>query len=900
MHTIRRKLLMALLAAALLPVVVMLAVNYTLTEKNAIEAHRESMRSMTREVARELTSVMKAADSDLQAIGSHPTLTNPEASNEEKQSEFQRIIRYYTLFSRLTLLSPSGSFIESSDEKNPGRRDQTKWFQNAMKGQRQVSQPEVDLDTNHFRLYFSVYQPVVPAAGGEVMGVVKAAVKFDAVSDILTNARLGSTGHFLLVDDYGNVLFHPDASLIYKKLPEVIPALAPAGLERGEVKLAGEDHVFESEYLSEKQTLMGQGWRLYSLVSRQEATSLASSARLHQSGAALLSMLVALVIGLIMAKRISAPIARAARAATRVSTGDLSVRLDQGGSKEMAEFATAFNDMAADLSEHRDNVQALVDSQTVDLLRQKESLKKKQADLDAVAAQLRAAYESIPEAVLVLRTDGTLLASNQRMKEFFGVDPATVGGPAEALHHCIKSCFTQPDQFASYWRSCLKDTEALKATEMEIRSPKNRSLEIFTAPVRSEDGSVIARLWLFRDMSEQRTLEMNLRHAQKMDAVGRLAGGVAHDFNNVLQAILGNLALIRDLPTSPEDIDRLNIVQKAGKRATEIVKQLMTFSRLGPMNPKPCNLNLVLSELENFVKHTLDRRITVTADFHPDLWPVKADATQIEQVIMNMVVNARDALPEHGGRIEVSTRNVTVTPQLAATMHDARDGEFVRISVNDNGSGMTPEVMSKIFEPFFTTKEQGKGTGLGLATSFGIVQHHGGWLTCQSAPGRGTTFHVFIPRLTGEEADAVEATPPIVLPLPAAVKGDRGKETVLLVDDELGVRAVAEGILKIKGYKVVVADNGEEALEILGRMDGEIDLVMLDLTMPKLSGAETFAAMRRGNARNIPVLICSGYLLEPEEFQRQTGYLPDAVLQKPYDIATLAKTVREVLDGVFA
>ena len=174
MHTIRRKLLMALLAAALLPVVVMLAVNYTLTEKNAIEAHRESMRSMTREVARELTSVMKAADSDLQAIGSHPTLTNPEASNEEKQNEFQRIIRYYTLFSRLTLLSPSGSFIESSDEKNPGRRDQTKWFQNAMKGQRQVSQPEVDLDTNHFRLYFSVYQPVVPAAGGEVMGVVKA------------------------------------------------------------------------------------------------------------------------------------------------------------------------------------------------------------------------------------------------------------------------------------------------------------------------------------------------------------------------------------------------------------------------------------------------------------------------------------------------------------------------------------------------------------------------------------------------------------------------------------------------------------------------------------------------------------------------------------------------------
>jgi two-component system, cell cycle sensor histidine kinase and response regulator CckA len=258
-------------------------------------------------------------------------------------------------------------------------------------------------------------------------------------------------------------------------------------------------------------------------------------------------------------------------------------------------------------------------------------------------------------------------------------------------------------------------------------------------------------------------------------------------------------------------------------------------------------------------------------------------------VLMNLFVNARDAMP-NGGAITVATQNVSLSMDQAKAMPEGREGDFVRVTVADNGAGMSQETMARVFEPFFTTKEAGKGTGLGLATSFGIVQQHGGWILIHSQLDVGTSFQIYLPRFAGEMALEVTPPPQVMGPILG------GRETILLVDDEAVVRGVAEGTLRKHGYHIITAADGEEALSILGRMDGAIDLVVLDLTMPRLSGRETFAAMRRGNARTIPVIICSGYLLDIDTFAAETGARPDAIIQKPYALETFAGTVRTVLD----
>ena len=258
---------------------------------------------------------------------------------------------------------------------------------------------------------------------------------------------------------------------------------------------------------------------------------------------------------------------------------------------------------------------------------------------------------------------------------------------------------------------------------------------------------------------------------------------------------------------------------------------------------------------------------------------------------MNMAVNAKDAMPD-GGELRLATHNIQLLSGSPELPSSSASGDYVRISISDEGAGMSPEIRKRIFEPFFTTKEQGKGTGLGLATSFGIIEQHGGWITVDSDPGQGTKFDIFLPR--NETSDTLE-NPEVPESL---TKPQGGKETILVVDDELVVRSVAEAILRKHGYEVLSAADGLEALDLLARHDGSIDLVLMDMTMPRLSGMDTFRNMRNGQAPNIPVIICSGYLVDLAGFTQTTGSTPNGFLQKPYTIDDMTRIVRRVLDEV--
>ncbi|MGK0186259.1 MAG: signal transduction histidine kinase [Verrucomicrobiales bacterium] len=381
------------------------------------------------------------------------------------------------------------------------------------------------------------------------------------------------------------------------------------------------------------------------------------------------------------------------------------------------------------------------------------------------------------------------------------------------------------------------------------------------------------------EIAKKNSAEQQLRQAQKMEAVGTLAGGIAHDFNNLLTGISGNLAVAQLDPENASE--HVSAAESAARRASELVKQLLGFTRKTEMNMVSCEVNEIIVELRRLLRHSFDSSIEFEWNLTENLPPISADSTQIEQVLLNLCCNARDALMEHAGKIEISTRLV---PDSEHHQHQ------IEISIRDNGSGMSPEVQEKIFEPFFTTKDQGKGTGLGLAMSYGIVQQHRGELTCESTPGEGATFRIVLPALPRKTVVTRQIAPTM-----AEVLQLGGDYTVLVVDDESVVRAVASGLLRRSGYHVITADCGQAALELLEDEFAEIDAIILDVTMPGMSGKEVLVRVFELYP-DLPVIICSGYLLSPDELEAETGVRPSGTVQKPYELRVLLEALKRVVE----
>jgi PAS domain S-box-containing protein len=515
------------------------------------------------------------------------------------------------------------------------------------------------------------------------------------------------------------------------------------------------------------------------------------------------------------------------------------------------------------------------------ILKQLESA---EARLQLTEQRYRSLIESIPDIIYTMELDGSLSYISPRWKTILGHDEDEVLG-RYFVH------FAPPEEHA-FLVQVFKEARNYKKNVENVhwqyfrKDGQRRYFLGSAAPMLNAEGQVNGIIGIARDVTEHKLLEEQLLQVQKMESIGNLAGGIAHDFNNLLGGILGYATFIKRKLTSKHALyPSAASIEKSAQRAAELTRQLLGFARPGKSEIRPIDCNAVIRELILLLKRTIDRRIIVEADLETHLPGMEGDEAAIHQSLMNICLNARDAMPK-GGRLRITTRKKMVIPDQAARQHGLKGGPYIQITVSDTGTGIRNEVRGQIFDPFFTTKDPGRGTGLGLAIVYGIIQNHGGYIDVQSQVGEGTVFTLLLPAIPAARSRKVAKPVPFEEAL--------GEETVLLVDDEEIIRDLGADILEDRGYRVLLAADGREAIKIYKSRGEEISLVILDVVMPGIGGKETFEKLKALNPQ-IKVLLSSGYSAKGEVGEILKGGASGFV-QKPYGEEELASRVRELLN----
>jgi signal transduction histidine kinase/CheY-like chemotaxis protein len=496
--------------------------------------------------------------------------------------------------------------------------------------------------------------------------------------------------------------------------------------------------------------------------------------------------------------------------------------------------------------------------------------------------------DSTLDGILVVDSQGKKVLQNRKVGELWKLPPQIADDKDDAGQVQLSAHLTKhPGEFLKKVAYLYAHPDEVSRDEIELVD--GTILDRYSSPVRDRAGKYYGRIWTFRDLTERRNLEAQYRQAQKMEAIGQLAGGVAHDFNNILAVILLQTSLLKlEDTTLEQQLDIVREIEVAAKHAVHLTRQLLLFSRKQVLQLRDLDLNEIVTNLAKMLQRIVGEDVQLQFQCAPQPLLIHADAGMLDQILMNLSVNARDAMPQ-GGRLSIETSVRQLDDATAARTPQARPGSFACLSVSDTGCGIPPEILPRIFEPFFTTKDVGKGTGLGLATVFGIVQQHQGWINVDSQPRQGTTFRIYLPQLVQSPGQhPVPASP-------AAVPG--GRETILLVEDDPSVRASIKNALSKLGYRILEAPNGVAALEIWKQHRAEIRLLLTDLVMPEgLNGKELADQLVREDPR-LKVIYISGYRADiiGNEVPLQEGV---NFLTKPFESQKLAQAVRRILDEI--
>ncbi len=567
--------------------------------------------------------------------------------------------------------------------------------------------------------------------------------------------------------------------------------------------------------------------------------------------------------------RVNQPLKRIILAAGKVARGEFQ-RVDIVGNDEIGQVTSAFNSMVTSLEAGYQRIDEILSA-----LRESEEL-------------YRVVTENGMSQILLVHQDEIVFANQRALNDSGYAMPELMG---EAAINFIYPDDQKVVRKLIRERLTKRPFSGTKEVRYITKSGTVRWTELTIVPVAYQGenvllihgGDVTHRKAAFE---EQQRLETKLRQAQKMEAIGTLAGGIAHDFNNLLMGIQGNISMIHlDVPKNDANYERLRNVQKYVKNGAELTRQLLGYARGGKYEVRPIQVNdLVLQSSRMFGR--TKKEVVIHLDLHPDLWAVEADRGQIEQVLLNLYVNAWQAMPG-GGDLYLKTDHVVIEADEKAHLQ-LTNGSYVSIEVTDTGIGIDKEALHKIFDPFFTTKQRERGTGLGLASAYGIVRNHGGSIICRSEENKGTSFLIYLPK--SDMIPVPEGTPESIIDK----DHQTNSETILLVDDEKMVTAVGQEMLEYLGYKVIVALSGQKAISIVKDRGEEINLVILDMIMPEMGGAETFEILRKIHPK-LPVLLCSGYSLDGKASEIMDRGC-DGFIQKPFDLDILSQRLRDILE----
>ncbi len=491
-------------------------------------------------------------------------------------------------------------------------------------------------------------------------------------------------------------------------------------------------------------------------------------------------------------------------------------------------------------------------------------------------------FEHSPDMYHIINREGIIVSCNQTEADRLGYrKEELVGQPVTKLYPSLYHVEAQ-----SLLNETFANNREIMGLEEQMVQNKGELIDVSvsTSLIYDESRKPILMRVVARDITEKKKMEVKIFHAQRIDSIGNLAGGVAHDFNNILTSILGSTAIMkRKMKKNDPWFRFVDIIETAAKRGASFTRQLLTFARKSNVQFRPVVVNDIIEETLHLFEHSTDRTIAVKKILTNDVCLVNGDDGQIQQSLLNLLINARDAMAD-GGLISVQSEKINFDNRTQSAIGESRTGEYIAISVTDHGIGMERQIQQRIFEPFFTTKDQGKGTGLGLAVVYGVVNSHNGFITVQSEPGIGSQFTLYLPLLKETERSLQSIK---------TQKLERGHERVLVVDDEENVAEVIGGMLSNLGYSVTIAQGGKKAIALY-KKHSHFDVVILDMNMPVMGGKETFAKLRAIDP-NVRIIISTGYTNKGIEFPAAEESFA-AFLQKPYQLDDLSRTMREVLE----
>jgi two-component system, cell cycle sensor histidine kinase and response regulator CckA len=810
------------------------------------------------------TKSVAKGDDDVEAIASSPQLAQPDVGADEKRQILVRLKKIYSVYDDITLVDLEGNVIASTDYNFRGSWRFKEPFIAAAKGAHARSNA-------HFIPYplrpiVSFFGPVSDA-GGRRSAIVAIQLELGHLSDLIAHLRIGRTGYAMLIDEHGKFLFHPDARKILTHAP---PALLERMRRRAEwVELTEANGArFLGNYFgpAEAATPIPKGetrrpidWKVVVVQEESEVFAPFGALVWQIALSSLLLFGAATIVASRLSRGIIRPVAKLMEGARRVGLGDWEHRVEVKGADEIAELADSFNAMARELSENHGYLKNVLDTLSTMLIA---------VDRQGVVSQWNAAAE-----------------------KYTGI-PAR-----EALGRDLWEVQPQLEQFLPDFELLLATREPREHLRRLVKLDDRRFLDVSMYPfaLSSGEGALIA----VSDVTEQERKDEQLLQAQKMELVGNLAGGLSHDINNSLGGIVGlsslmRFALRRGRVDVGDLLEKTALIEESAKRASETVLKLLAFSRKQELTLTKVDLSDLVRAVLRICATTFDKSIEQRAELPDAPAVIMADPALVEQVILNLCVNAEHAMTimrpprePRGGSLAVSVEPFVATRHFVEAHPEAREGHFFAVRVRDTGVGMEPETITRIFEPFFTTKGEGRGTGLGLAMVYSIVQRTGGFLTVYSEPGTGSTFTVFLPAMKARSGGSSASIPPPEEELPM------GSGTVLVVDDEETVRLAAAASLEECGYATALAKNGGEAVEIFRERPGDFALVLLDVAMPVLSGERAFAALKEIDP-GVRVLITSGF-----EDDKRVREVLDAgaagFIHKPYNLYELARAVKAAM-----